>query len=192
MHRRFRVALLLLVFAGLRSGVLPAADPPLPYGAPLPEATSQPRSAGGVRQLEWSDLLPAGERDRATAAPPAPIHDYLSGEDGPAVSQSTTYSVNTELDGQRVRLPGFIVPLELDAEGRIVEMFLVPYFGACIHVPPPPPNQIVHVTLERGIAVESMYAAFWITGPLEVRRTATRLGASAYRIAAEKVEEYVF
>jgi hypothetical protein len=52
------------------------------------------------------------------------------------------------LDGQNIRLPGYIVPLEVSEEGRTTEFLLVPYFGACIHVPPPPSNQIVHVKSE--------------------------------------------
>jgi hypothetical protein len=68
----------------------------------------------------------------------------------------------------------------------------VPYFGACIHVPPPPPNQIVYVRMNKGIALDSIYEAYWITGRMKVSRKATRLGASAYQLDASKVEIYKY
>ena len=88
-------------------------------------------------------------RDQQSSAPAAAAHDYL-GESGPAaVQQSANAPVNTELDGKQVKIPGFIVPLDVAKDGTVSEFFLVPYFGACIHVPPPPPNQIVYVTTSR-------------------------------------------
>jgi hypothetical protein len=68
----------------------------------------------------------------------------------------------------------------------------VPYFGACIHVPPPPPNQIVYVTSDKGIALDSIYEAYWITGVLKLENRSTRLGAAAYSVKAEKVEIYKY
>lgn len=161
---------------------------PLGFGAD----TAPKGTAAGVLELDWEQLIPASERSQYDAAPPAPIHDYLSGESGPAAAQSMTYKVNQELDGVNVKLPGFIVPLDLDADNRVVEFFLVPYFGACIHVPPPPPNQIVFVRLEDGIALDSMYEAYWITGKMSVEGKKTRLGAAAYTLAGEKVEVYKY
>jgi hypothetical protein len=187
-------ALLLAAALSVLAAGLPAdaAEPELKPGDALPEARTEPRAGKAVRDIEWLDLIPEADRKAASLAPPTPMHDYLGGEGGPAASQPMQYSINQELDGQRVRLPGFVVPLELDAKGEIIEMFLVPYFGACIHVPPPAPNQIVHVKLKEGLKADSMYAAFWITGPLKVARTSTRLGASTYSIEAERIEEYQF
>lgn len=81
-----------------------------------------------------------------------PLHDLsqmsstLSAESAPAAKQDMPNApVVKALDGQNIRLPGYIVPLEVSEEGRTTEFLLVPYFGACIHVPPPPSNQIVHV-----------------------------------------------
>ena len=84
------------------------------------------------------------------------------------------------------------MPLDLDAREPGGEFFLVPYFGACIHVPPPPPNQIVFVKLPQGIALESMYDAYWITGKMSLENKSTRLGAAAYTLAGEKVEVYKY
>ena len=142
--------------------------------------------------LEWTDLIPAGAREQASSAPPAASHDYL-GESGPAaVQQSLNAPVNTELDGKVVKIPGFIVPLDVAKDGTVSEFFLVPYFGACIHVPPPPPNQIVYVTTKKGIELDSIYEAYWITGTMKMQNKSTRLGAAAYSLSADKVEIYKY
>jgi hypothetical protein len=91
-----------------------------------------------------------------------------------------------------VRIPGFIVPLDVAQDGTVSEFFLVPYFGACIHVPPPPANQIVYVTSPRGIALDSIYEAYWITGKLVLENKSTRLGAAAYSLSADQVEIYKY
>ncbi|MFP3457944.1 DUF3299 domain-containing protein, partial [Psychrobacter sp. SIMBA_152] len=65
------------------------------------------------------------------------------------------------LDGKKVRIPGYVVQLEGDAD-NVTEFLLVPYFGACIHVPPPPPNQIIHVEYAEGVPYENTYDAVWI------------------------------
>jgi hypothetical protein len=68
----------------------------------------------------------------------------------------------------------------------------VPYFGACIHVPPPPANQIVYVTAPKGIALDSIYEAYWITGTMKMQNKSTRLGAAAYSLIADNVEIYKY
>ncbi len=104
-------------------------------------------------------LIPEG----APVIPPqlTPLHDMsqlsnaLSAESAPpARQQAPDAPVVKSLDGQQVKLPGYIVPLEVNEEGRTTEFLLVPYYGACIHVPPPPPNQIVHIFSEMGVRVE--------------------------------------
>lgn len=144
--------------------------------------------AAPPRTLAWDDLLPAGQRDDFTSQPMAPSHDYL-GEAGPAAPQVLNFDVNKELDGVEVRLPGFIVPLDL-IDGRVSELFIVPYFGACIHVPPPPPNQLVYVKLPRAIPVEQTYNALMITGQLHVSTRSTRLAAAAYSMRVDSIEPY--
>src|SRR5690349_8689390 len=91
-------------------------------------------AAEPVRTLEWTDLIPESARAEFSAAPPSAAHDYL-GESGPAaLQQSVSAPVNPELDGKLVKIPGFIVPLDVAKDGTVSEFFLVPYFGACIHV----------------------------------------------------------
>jgi hypothetical protein len=146
----------------------------------------------GARTLEWVDLIPPGAREGYTAGPAAASHDYL-GESGPAAAQQTANApVNPELEGKLVKIPGFIVPLDVAKDGTVSEFFLVPYFGACIHVPPPPANQIVYVTSPKGIALDSIYEAYWITGTMKMENKSTRLGAAAYSLSADKVEIYKY
>jgi uncharacterized protein len=149
-------------------------------------------AAATPRTLEWVDLIPESAREGYTAGPAAPAHDYL-GEAGPAAAQQTANApVNPELEGKLVRIPGFIVPLDVAKDGTVSEFFLVPYFGACIHVPPPPANQIVYVTTPKGIALDSIYEAYWITGTMRMQNKSTRLGLAAYSLAADKVEIYKY
>lgn len=157
-------------------------------------AANLPQPAGAAaQQIDWIELLPVGERATFDPAPPPPAHDYLSGEAGGlAARQSLIFTVNKELEGKEIRIPGFVVPLELDEAGNVTEFFLVPYFGACIHVPPPPPNQMVYVIMKTGIKLDSMYSAYWITGRMSARSRDTRLGAAAYTLIATASEEYQF
>jgi hypothetical protein len=169
------------VFAGIAACCLQAVAVPAPDPA-----------ADRTLQIEWKELLPAQARDQATLVPPAPLHDYLLGEAGPAASQPMASSVNLQLDRRRVRLPGFVVPLEIDAQGRVTQLLLVPYYGACIHVPPPPPNQIVLVTLAAPLQLGSMDTAYWVTGRLQVTASKTRIASTSYAITAATTEEYKF
>jgi hypothetical protein len=109
-----------------------------------------------------------------------------------AAAQPMQFTVNKELQGQSVKLPGFIVPLDVGKDGTVSEFFLVPYFGACIHVPPPPPNQIVYVRIGKGIALDSIYDAYWIYGRMRIENKSTRLGAAAYAMDADKIEIYKY
>jgi hypothetical protein len=74
-------------------------------------------------------------------------------------------AVNPAVDGKLVRLPGYLLPLELSGT-RVTEFLLVPWVGACIHTPPPPPNQIVHVKADRPYALRGTFDAVWVTGRL--------------------------
>ena len=155
-----------------------------------------PPETAKVRTLAWEDLIPVDARSEYSSAPPAAVHDYLGGAGGEAApaaaQQSPEAPANTELDGKVVKIPGFIVPLDVAKDGTVSEFFLVPYFGACIHVPPPPPNQIVYVTTSKGIALDSIYEAYWITGTMKLSQKSTRLGAAAYSLAADQVEIYKY
>lgn len=151
--------------------------------------------AADVRELTWSEMVPP---DAPVATqPPAPMHDIsqladaLAAESAPAAKQqSPAAPVVQALDGQQVKLPGYIVPLEVSEEGRVTEFLLVPYFGACIHVPPPPSNQIVHVKSELGVLMDALYQPFWVEGPLQVKSSTSELADAGYQMDAEKIYPY--
>lgn len=97
---------------------------------------------------------------------------------------------NNKMDGVMVRLPGYVVPLD-EVNGQMKEFLLVPYFGACIHTPPPPANQIVHVIVDKPIKALRMMDAVWVTGTLKTLRLDTMMGTSGYRIQTSAIDRYV-
>ncbi len=144
-------------------------------------------------EITWDDLVPPDARELQEI--PLPPHDLaglgelddlgnLSDADfgSPAPQMEPMVPVVSTLDGRQIRLPGYVVPLEITAGGTVEELLLVPYFGACIHVPPPPSNQIVHVRSRKGIKLEDPYQPFWITGVIRVESIESELGNAGYRI----------
>ncbi len=102
-----------------------------------------------------------------------------------------------ELDGQLVRMPGYALPLEY-SEGGVREFLLVPYIGACIHVPPPPPNQMVFVQLDQDFVADDLYTPVWVTGRITVQQASRSLSfvdgqsqvATGYTLDGITVEPY--
>jgi hypothetical protein len=95
-----------------------------------------------------------------------------------------------EMDGAMVRIPGFVVPLEFNEEHSLTQFFLVPYFGACLHMPPPPPNQIILVDAPTGLQQEGLYQPFWISGRLSTAISENDMATSAYSIQLLDYEPY--
>ena len=109
-----------------------------------------------------------------------------------------TYLANKELDGRRVRIPGYLLPLEFDGK-KINEFLLVPYVGACSHTPPPPPNQIVFVTAKESFeAGDGLFTAVWVDGTMKTQRSESSLSfvdgssdiPSSYMLEAVSVTPY--
>lgn len=152
------------------------------------------RAAGNSpRTLTWEELVPkdwdpmALFRDKPTAL----IREGSAAERELMKEMREVWDkapVREDLKGQRVRLPGYVVPLDLVGD-KLQDFLLVPYFGACIHSPPPPANQIVHVTLKKPQALRSMDVV-WVTGSMGIERQDTGMGVSGYAILAEVVEPY--
>lgn len=153
--------------------------------------------AADYRDLDWLDLLTDEDHKAMLNLPEL---DHGNGVDTqrqgsplrplnadmPAVMYSA--KVRPELDGQRISLTGFIVPLDTDKDNRVVELFLVPYQGACIHVPPPPPNQIVYIRYPKGIALDDMWSLFRFSGVLRTQHREDDVAESAYALEVEKLE----
>ena len=154
-----------------------------------------PLWAAEPKELTWSEMIPP---DAPAEVPNmTPLHDMsqmssaLSAESAPAARQDMPNApVVKALDGQNVRLPGYIVPLEVSEEGRTTEFLLVPYFGACIHVPPPPSNQIVHVKSEVGVKLDELYQPYWIEGAMQVKPSTSELADAGYQMEADKIYIY--
>jgi hypothetical protein len=98
--------------------------------------------------------------------------------------------VKPELDNTNIRLAGYIVPIDFDDNDVITSFFLVPYFGACIHVPPPPPNQIIYVRYAKGFTLENLYTPFWISGKLKVETIENDMALASYSLDASQLVEY--
>ena len=105
----------------------------------------------------------------------------------PAQSNALPAPVVEGLAGKRVHIGGYVVPLNFDAT-RVKEFLLVPFVGACIHVPPPPANQIVYVKADKGFDVSGMFEPVWVTGTLKVTTAFTGLAEAGYSLEAETVE----
>ena len=160
--------------------------------------------AQDYEEISWLDLLPELEREALLNRGPIDHGDNEVAERGPILggNRSSAFeekqyedawlssNIRAEYAGESIRLPGFVVPLEYDDEQLVTEFFLVPYFGACIHVPAPPPNQIIHVTIPRGFNLSSIYEPYVIEGEMRIETTANELGISAYSISAENVLEF--
>jgi hypothetical protein len=97
--------------------------------------------------------------------------------------------VDPSLHGRKVRLPGYVVPLTA-RRGDATEFLLVPYFGACIHTPPPPANQVVHVVTERQPKPLQTMDTVWVRGTLSVATRESGEAVSGYRLSAVSVESY--
>lgn len=166
---------------------------------PLPEP-----AANGVITLEWTDLLPPEDLEKMEALPEitheggegagSAINKMNANDPASQAWSEVLQSVNVRkaLNGKKVRLPGFIVPIEYDAQQNITSFFLVPYFGACIHVPPPPPNQIVFVSDAKGLKADMIYNPFWIEGTISTTTMSHDLANSAYSLKATSITEYVY
>jgi hypothetical protein len=155
-------------------------------------------------ELKWSQLVPP--------APPAPPKSFLAGRppgmsapanphdgaaatgqpdgrwmSGPLKQGEAPAPVVETLDGKRVRIGGYVVSLDFDAT-KVKEFLLVPFVGACIHVPPPPANQIVYVKSDRGFEVTGQFDPVWVTGTLKVSTQFTGLAEAGYSLEADTVE----
>ena len=156
--------------------------------------------------IEWPDLMPP-EVLAILLNPPEYIaeiedgsaEDQISSQMKSAVNQSeedayqqalVSTDVNENLDGAMIRIPGFVVPLEFDEEQTISQFFLVPYFGACLHMPPPPPNQIILVNAPKGIQMSALYDPFWIEGQLSTSFQENDMATSAYAMRLQRIEPY--
>ena len=150
-------------------------------------------------EIDWDDLMPADW------FPENPFADYTDDElaaisdDGPegqelmaALADILDNAPIVEaLDGKQIRLPGFVVPLDF-AVTEVTEFLLVPYYGACIHVPPPPANQMVYVTTETPAPIQGLFDIVWVDGTLHAHGVDSEFGVAGYTLEAYDVSPYEY
>ncbi|MDR1360044.1 MAG: DUF3299 domain-containing protein [Deltaproteobacteria bacterium] len=169
-------------------------------GRALGERLENPRNAladSGYKEIGWEELIPPSWNPAEAFA--GMNLDEME-DDDPKVQRAfeqfrkiwNEAPVNREMDQVLIKLPGFVAPLDFEGEAGLKEFLLVPYFGACIHVPPPPANQIIHITLERPLAEVQAMDPVWVYGKILVRRSDTDMGGAGYAMVPDKVELYIF
>jgi hypothetical protein len=179
-------ASLALAFALVISPGAQAADPPI--------------------DLKWAQLMPPLEakpkpKTFFSGAAPTTMAGHEGGPPPPSTYQEGKFMsikrrqpgsdqpprVVADLNGKRVKLGGYVVPLDFEAT-TIKEFLLVPFVGACIHVPPPPANQIVYVKSDNGFQITGQFDPVWVTGTLKTETAFTGLADAGYSLDAESVE----
>lgn len=166
---------------------------------PQPEEADQTQvlptvdPAAEAEEIVWRDLMPVEELEALQAlnegtADPGLMNQFSG--NSPIANQNGTFNVVEELDGLIARMPGYILPLEFAEQGEAREFLLLPFHGACVHYPPPPPNQIVYLRSAEPIQFTSLWDPVWVEGLMQVERVDTDLAASAYSMVVRSVEPY--
>ena len=177
----------------------------------LQDSTANTDLANSAQQpvfetIEWESLIHPDDLE-VLLSPPEYLSDVEDGSfedqisnqmrnaieqanDDPYQQALVSTRVVEGMDGKNIRLPGFIVPLEFDDHQVITQFFLVPFFGACIHVPPPPPNQIILVNAPQGLTLDALYDPFWVSGVLHAGLTENDVATSAYTMEMDSFEAY--
>jgi hypothetical protein len=156
--------------------------------------TPAPGSAATYKEKNWDDLMPRSWDPMASLK--GLKLENLKDSDPRAMEALekmreawSNAPVEPALNGERIRIPGFVIPLEKSGN-KVREFLLVPYFGACIHTPPPPPNQIIHVKAAKPIANMRTMDTMWVSGVMQVRSVESEFGQAGYQLKAEQVAPY--
>lgn len=140
--------------------------------------------ASEYKPTDWKELIPEGY-----SPPPIRSQAYYDANPDQFGQPDIGAPMVEALDQKKVKIPGYIVQLEGDAE-KVTQFLLVPYFGACVHVPPPPPNQIILVDFPEGVKYEDTFDAVWVEGTIRVQRIEGELAVVGYAMEAATVTSY--
>ena len=159
--------------------------------------------ASSPRTVDWDELMPPGyveELEKLAEESMFGVSDIFSFDDDTDEAQKayeemrallSSAPIVPELNNQNVKIPGFIVPLDFDFVTETFQNFLlVPYFGACIHTPPPPSNQIVYVTAKEKLDQNWLDYAIWASGTLSTESKSNEYGIAGYSMDNATLEEY--
>ena len=176
---------------------------PIELGTAVKDVITTPKAAdpkdGDMMTLKWDDLVPPDfQPEKIMAKYQAQIQAAGEGSKEEValfkkvMDEFNNAGPNTALNGKKVRIPGFVAPLDSDGE-TVVEFLLVPYFGSCIHSPPPPANQTVMVSPEVGksVTLNQIYKPVWVIGELQAEEVNTDLAKAGYQIKNARVEGYI-
>ncbi|MBD1568069.1 DUF3299 domain-containing protein [Aliivibrio sp. S10_S31] len=169
----------------------------------LPELTDQQKLALKQILILQNDASKQAEELRLQLTEQLKIEGVDAGEAIAArqaymtAKQNNAEAITQEYDGKKVRMPGFIVPIEFDGL-KTTEFLLVPVAGACIHMPPPPANQIVRVSYPEGFTVQNVQYPVWIEGDFHSKKVTEEVflvdGQSditmGYEMNASLIEDY--
>lgn len=148
--------------------------------------------AGDYKATEWDDLMPADWVPEFNEQDYAP---EMSDEEDDAAWLSQFNSMPApivpELNNQKLRIPGYVLPVKYDGS-TVHEFLLVPYMGACIHVPPPPANQMVYVILEEPLDATSLWDPVWASGTMKTESATTEFAIAGYKMVKASVERYTY
>jgi hypothetical protein len=147
-------------------------------------------------EIRWDDLMPADYSLSLETLFDNPEIDALDDYSPRAMElmqelmrRLSSAPVVGDMDGRMVSIPGFVVPLD-GVGGKVTQFFLVPYYGACIHVPPPPSNQIIDVHYEPGTGDDNLYDAILVSGRLTTEVYSHEMGTAGYRLEAYSIQPY--
>lgn len=151
--------------------------------APIPPEAGTAPITTAPREIDWHELLPSDQV--VSVEEMIGDVDHSGGQASPLLDAARAVPA---MDGATGTLTGYLVPIATDGQRRVLEMFLVPYYGACIHVPPPPANQIVYIRLDQPVPAGELWDAYRVTGKLRIARTANDLGDAIYAMDMQRLE----
>lgn len=149
-----------------------------------------PVGAGEALEQEYAEFYRALEARYAAATPEEGLEAIEEGSDLDYMPQLGGFDTVAELDGVLIRIPGYVVPFDFNLKNRQASFLLAPYMGACIHTPPPPPNQIIYVEADPAVKIDDIWVAYWLEGTLIAEKEETDLAAAAYKLKLTKIEPY--
>lgn len=160
------------------------SDELIPLNQPIISYTPAPAKPGAsnARELDWLELMSSEDRKRLEQEDLSVAHDGAESAFGQDMKsrQAPGFAAVRTFDQQRVKIAGYFVPLEETDAGELVEILFVPYYGACIHVPPPPANQIIYAKLQKPMSETSMFDAYWLEGTLVAKPHKNELAEVGY------------
>ncbi len=160
------------------------ADELIPLNQPITHYTPAPAKAGAssAREVDWLELMSAADRKRLEQGDFSVVHDGAEDAFGQSMKSRQTpgFAPVHTFDHQRIKVAGYFVPLEETDSGELVELLFVPYYGACIHVPPPPANQIIYAKLQKPMSETSMFDAYWLEGTLVAEPHSNDIAETGY------------